>query len=281
MSKTKIAIISIVVGILAIIAILFGLVFCLRQEEVVVVSNEANIEINSDEIINSAGFKHGTSIFMLDKDSAINNIEREFPNIKVIQIKTVSVIKVEIRVRSRVEMFYVQNENKYYILDEELKVLRILETGIDENIEATLNNLIHLNLSDLGITSNTVVSDFLSTEYYRQVINNLYGALYSNAMFDVDGNGYAEYLSRQDMIDVIDSIEFGVDYSLDEEYKRVILNLSNGFVIDIGKPEENLDYKVNVCFSAYNELTEEQKSSGSIRYYYTAEGEPKAGYFSN
>ncbi len=279
MSKTKIAIISTVVGILAIIAILFGVVFCLRREEVVVVNNEANIEISSDEIINSAGLKHGTSIFMLDKDTAINNIEKEFPYIKVIQIKTVSVIKVEIHVRSRVETFYVQNQNKYYILDEELKVLRILETGIDENIEETLNNLIVLNLSDLGITSNTVVADFLSTEYYRQVINDLYGALYSTAMLDLDSDGQTEYLSRADIIDVIDSVEFDVGYSLDEAYTRVILNLNNGFKIDIGKPEENLSYKVNVCFSAYNKLSEEQKATGSIKYYYTAEGEAKAGYF--
>lgn len=279
MSKTKIAIISTVVGILAIIAILFGVVFCLRREEVVVVNNEANIEISSSEIINSAGLKHGTSIFMLDKDTAINNIEKEFPYIKVIQIKTVSVIKVEIRVRSRVETFYVQNQNKYYILDEELKVLRILETGIDENIEETLNNLIVLNLSDLGITSNTVAADFLSTKYYRQVINDLYGALYSTAMLDLDSDGQTEYLSRADIIDVIDSVEFDVGYSLDEAYTRVILNLNNGFKIDIGKPEENLSYKVNVCFSAYNKLSEEQKATGSIKYYYTAEGEAKAGYF--
>ncbi|HJD06040.1 MAG TPA: FtsQ-type POTRA domain-containing protein [Candidatus Onthoplasma faecipullorum] len=279
MSKTKIAIISTVVGILAIIAILFGVVFCLRREEVVVVGNEANIEISSDAIINSAGLKHGTSIFMLDKDTAINNIEKEFPYIKVIQIKTVSVIKVEIHVRSRVETFYVQNQNKYYILDEELKVLRILETGIDENIEETLNNLIVLNLSDLGITSNTVAADFLSTEYYRQVINDLYGALYSTAMLDLDSDGQTEYLSRADIIDVIDSVEFDVGYSLDEAYTRVILNLNNGFKIDIGKPEENLSYKVNVCFSAYNKLSEEQKATGSIKYYYTAEGEAKAGYF--
>ena len=279
MSKTKIAIISTVVGILAIIAILFGLVFCLRKEEVVVVSNEANIEISSSEIINSAGLKHGTSIFMLDKETAINNIEKDFPYVKVIQIKTVSVIKVEIHVRSRVEMFYVQNQNKYYILDEDLKVLRILETGIDENIEETLNNLILLNLSNHGITSNTVVADFLSTEYYRQVVSDLYGALYSSAMLDLDSDGQTDYLSRSDIINVIDSVEFSQGYSLDEAYTRVILNLNNSFKIDIGKPEENLNYKVNVCFSAYNELSEEQKATGSIKYYYTAEGEAKAGYF--
>lgn len=280
MSKAKIILISVLVGLIAVIAVLFGAVFCLRQEEVVITTNEANIEINSEQIIKTAGLKHGTSIFMLDKESAINNIEKSYPYLKVVQVKTVSVVKIQIYVRSRVEMFYANNLNKYYVLDEELKVLRVLETGFDEGIEDELNSLIELKLDNLGITSNTVAGDILSTDYYRQVMSNLYTSIYKTVKLDINSDGETEYLSRADITNLIDSVEFDVGYSLDGEYVRIILHMNSGVKIDIGKPEENLEYKINFCFSAYNKLTETEKQSGRIKYYYTADGTAKAGYFS-
>lgn len=267
MKKKYIIISSIIAGVLAILLILFGAVFVLRKQSVVFIddANQA-LNISENDIINTAGLKKGKSIFMLDKDKATANIESTYPYLKVVQIKTTSAVRVEIKVRRRFEMYYsyVEKFKKYYVFDEDLKLLRITE------IEPT--NLTYLNLSNLGITANTLEGNFVGDEYSQKIIYDLFTSIYKTVK--IDGN----FLTREQICSLVTDIEFKSGYTLDEEYTRVILTTSYGVKIDIGKPEDNFEYKINFCFATLNALNEEQKSKGTIKFFYLGDGTEIKGY---
>ena len=277
--KAKIITISIVLSILALILILFGAVFCLYKQDVVFIGDRTStIDITNEEIIESAGLKKGRPIFSLDKETAINNIERTYPYLKVIQINTVSAIRIEISVRERYEMYYTYSDStkKYYVLDEELKVLRISNIepiGITK-LESSILGEDMLDI--LGITSNTIVSDFLSTENYRGITYNLFVSMYNTVM--IDDAGTDRYVDREDIKSLITKLQFAKGYTLEETYDRVILNLSNGFIVDIGKPQENFQDKVNICFSALDTLIENGETSGTIKYTYLDDGAERINF---
>ena len=277
--KAKIITISIVLSILALILILFGAVFCLYKQDVVFIGDRSStIDITNEEIIESAGLKKGRPIFSLDKETAMNNIERTYPYLKVIQINTVSAIRIEISVRERYEMYYTYSDStkKYYVLDEELKVLRISNIepiGITK-LESSILGEDMLDI--LGITSNTIVSDFLSTENYRGITYELFVSMYNTVM--IDDAGTDRYVDREDIKSLITKLQFAKGYTLEETYDRVILNLSNGFIVDIGKPQENFQDKVNICFSALDTLIENGETSGTIKYTYLDDGAERINF---
>lgn len=257
MTKKSIIISSILIFIVALTAVLFGAVFRLRKIDVEVQPG-SNITVANDKILESANLKKGKSIFMLDKQSAINNIEQTYAEIKVVQIKTVSVTRVKIIIRERKEMFYAEHQNTFYCMDEDLKVLRLTE------VEPT--NLIKLT-TDVGITSNTKKCDFMS-QNYAKITYDMFVGMYTYVK--IDNSRDAE---REDMCNLIESIEFKTAHALTDggnsgvEYTNLIINTRTGVVIQIAEPQSNLGRKLNICFAAYfNPAVDNTKGRIVVRY---------------
>lgn len=256
MTKKSIIISSILLSIVALMAILFGAVFRLRNVSVEVQPG-ANITVTNDKIVESANLKKGKSIFMLDKQSAINNIEQTYAEIKVVQIKTTNLMSVKIIVRERKEMFYAEHNSAYYCLDEDLKVLRLTE------VEPT--NLIKIT-TDIGITSNTKKCDFMSQDYAK-ITYNMFVGMYTNVK--VEGR----YAERDDMCNLVESIEIKTAHALTEdgnggfEYTNLILKTRAGVVMQIANPNTDLGRKINICFAAYfNPKVDNTKGRIVIKY---------------
>lgn len=256
MTKKSIIISSILLSIVALMAILFGAVFRLRNVSVEVQPG-ANITVTNDKIVESANLKKGKSIFMLDKQSAINNIEQTYAEIKVVQIKTTNLMSVKILVRERKEMFYAEHNSVYYCLDEDLKVLRLTE------VEPT--NLIKIT-TDIGITSNTKKCDFMSQDYAK-ITYNMFVGMYTNVK--VEGR----YAERDDMCNLVESIEIKTAHALTEdgnggfEYTNLILKTRAGVVMQIANPNTDLGRKINICFAAYfNPKVDNTKGRIVIKY---------------
>lgn len=265
--KKRIILISILVGVLLLNVILFGFVFCLRKQSVKVVGE--SIEISSEEIIETANLKNGKSIFSINKDKAIENLEKIYPNLKVIQIKTTSVIGIEIAVRKRYETYFVENNSKFYVLDEDLKVLRIEEEKP--------TNLTEIK-SKLEITNSTAQCDFVGSEFEKGVLYNLFTSIYQTVKI---GEGEElRYLMRDEIYLVAESISFDSANTLTEKYSRLIIQTVDGVKLDIGKPEKDLQRKINACYSAM-QSGEFDATSGSFKIYFTAEGEEKFEYFAS
>jgi len=259
MSKGKIITFSIIGIIVVLIGVLFGGVFCLREQKVVVVGE--NIVYSADEIVETAGLKQGRSIFLLDKDTAINNIEKKYADLKVIQIKTTSVTEIEIRVRKRYETYYVKNLGQYYVLDEDLKVLNIV---LDEDIEkiAEIENLVKIPALT-NLNEKTTITSFVGNEIEKNICYNLYTAVYTTQMKDEVGAD-----AHNEFANLITGISFDKGYTASgEAYNRVIVKTSSGMTFDIGKADSDLQRKINICFATLNSDDVTDKTGTlSIRY---------------
>lgn len=252
----------VLLSVFALIVILFGAVFLVRRQNVVSVDG-SELNYTSEEIITSAGIEYNSPIFMLEKDSAIARVEATFPNIKVVQIKTVSVMGIEICVRSRYPMYYALDNNNYYVLDEELKILEISSNQPE--------NLIRID-EELGITSSNKVCDFVGSELQSSVADGLFTAMYEYVT-DITG----ERVDRDGIKELITSIKL-------EDVGYYVLNIQTraGVKIRIARPSENLGYKVNVCFATYNKLASGETSgtitAGTIKFLYDSNGNEIIGY---
>lgn len=254
MTKKSIITTSILLSILALILVLFGAVFRLRQIDVEISLQEGSaVAVTKEDILTASKLKRGGSIFMVDKQTAIDNIEQTYSEIKVVQIETVNVVKVKIVVRERVEMFYAEYQNTFYCMDEDLKVMRIFA----KTSESEPTNLIKIE-TDIGITSNTKTCDFMN-KTYAAISYDWFVAMYTNVMVS------NRYVERADICSLVASISFEKAYALTDEgenavqYTKLVLKTrslnegaAGGIVMEIANPETGLDRKVNMCFVAYN-----------------------------
>ena len=252
MSKGKVVVISIFSFLIVLSIILFSFVFCVRKQTVCFVAEST---ITEQEILTAADIKSGKPIFMINKEDAVTNIESKYANIKVIQIKTTSITSIEIIVRNRYELFYDSNQNNYYILDEELKILRIASE------EPT--NLIKID-TDLNVKDKTNVADFLGTENQQHISSNLFVAMYSAVLSSEDNQ------ARVDMCNLIKSVNIKED--------KLTITTRENVNIEIAKPYTELINKINICFSAIEELTPEQKEKATIKIIYNAKTAEYKGY---
>lgn len=265
MTKAKIIVLSIILFIATLLAILFGVVFRLRQIDVEFVG-ENTTAITKAEIVDSAKQKYGDSIFMLNKEKAENNIEKTFSQLKVIQIKTTSINSITIKVRQRHQTYYAVCNTSYFILDEELKILEITDV--------CPLNLIEIK-TELGITENNKVCDFVGNKEIRLATYNLLVAMLTTVKTQ---DAQPRFLEREDVSDYLTEISFANGYTTTEKYNRLIIKASYGVVLDIAKPEQQLSRKINTCFATINALTVEQRTHGTIKISIDNEGNEISGY---
>ena len=268
MKKSSIILISIIAFVLALMAILFGAVFCLRSQTVTVLGDKS-ISISKEEIISSAGLKKGQSIFLIDKEKAISNIEAKHAEIKVIQIKTTGLTSIEIRVRARHEMFYTIYNDRYYIMDEELKVLEIKEIETEEGINP-VPQLTHIKDNSLNINNSTLKCDFVGNSFQQQASYALNEAMQNNVK-EVLENNEKVYYTRTDFVDMFKYVEFETF----ESFNHIIITTKHGVKFDIENPSIDLSDKLNICLASVNALIEEgenRQASGVIKIYYDVNG---------
>lgn len=264
---------SILVGIIALIGVLFGAVFRVRNIDVVYSEDFAYKE-QIITLVKDSKLKKGSAIFSVDKQEIIDNIEANYPYARVDSVSISSFVSVKIKLSNRAPLYYVAEENKYYILDEECKVLEITT---DETIAS---KYILLN-SVISVGQKVEAGEFVSNQYTPSC-EKLYYALYSNAVLNIgedideDGNPDAKYLEREDMCDIISSISFSQIDELEGKVTKLTINTNStdyGVKIEITAPEKDLDYKINNAFSALRELiarNQNEYKSGTIyvRYAY-------------
>ena len=274
--KKRIIGLSIVAVTLIVIGVLFGFVFCVRNQSVSYI--DKNIKITQQELLETANIKNGTPIFTIDKNSAINNIESKYPYIKVVQIKTNSVTDIQFVVDSRQEVYVITHEDFTYILDKELKVLEKLEKTTE------YNNLIEISNKIVKINKNTKVCDFVGTTSYQNVAKELYNAIYNNAVKQVGEE--KQHLTHPEVLELVKSVNLTVGATLSGECNVLVVKLADstsfgtyGETIEIWKPDQDLDYKFNACFSTLTTLQKENIKAEKITYGYDAEDKDKLSYF--
>lgn len=262
---------SVLLGIAIIFTILFGVVFRVRKIEFSY--SEAFFYSNQIEGIKSAsGLKRGGSIFVVDRDEITQNIEKSYPYARVDGVHLTSLTGVEVSLSNRMPLYYQVDNEKYYILDEDCKVLEIT-TDISRAEEYILLNQV-FSLGEM-----VQVGEFLS-EARASVCTSLYNAMYSQAVLNIDGQD--KYLDREDMLQIVKIIKFGQVAELNGKVDKISIRTSYGCSIEMVEPSVNLDLKVNMAFSALKTLIADDAVKGTnmqasgtilVRYGYDDAGE--------
>lgn len=279
MKKSSIIWLSILFGALLIAGLLFGVVFCPRNQHVTVLG-KGKIDFSKQAIIKTANIKKTKSIFLIDKQQAINNIEQTYPNVKVVHIKTTGLNTIDIQVRLRYEMFYMQVEDNYYILDEDLKVLEI--RSAEDIITHPINDLIQITEGLTNISTSTKICDFVGDGWQSGATRNMYLGMVS-AVEKTEGSEEV-YFDRDDVKETIKEVKFDQF----DTFNKVILTTKYGVKLDIENPNEDMTYKINACFTLINTFIEnesgehlDKEKSGTIKIFYNLEDKIQMQYIAD
>jgi cell division septal protein FtsQ len=112
-------------GFIAFLIVLSSAVFSLKTAQLNFLSTTNHLQ-EEQEILDSANFDYGQSVFFLDREVYIKNLEQQNPYLKVIGLEVVFPNKVVVHAVERNEVYaFKLSNNTYAITDEELKVLEI------------------------------------------------------------------------------------------------------------------------------------------------------------
>lgn len=123
-------------GFVVFIIVLSSAVFSLKTTELNFLSTTHQLNDN-ESILNSAQFEYGQSIFFINRDSYIENLEQNNPYLKVVSLEVVFPNKLIVHAVERNEMYaFKLSNNTYAITDDELKVLAIKPTFVNSTDNA-------------------------------------------------------------------------------------------------------------------------------------------------
>lgn len=172
MKTKRLVILLSIFALLIVIVVLSSTLFSLSKVEVAFMEVPTNFSINNNqEIIDSGEFDFNQSIFLVNKSKHIANIESEFPKLKVIGIETKFPNKLVVQVVERQEFLALYNfeDDNYYVVDGDMKILRIA------------NELAVTGIAKCMITQdlqNYKVGDFIAFDRETTILSNLASAFW-------------------------------------------------------------------------------------------------------
>lgn len=249
MKKRIIIPILILIGFVGIIVFLNNVVFSLSK---------VNLYYSADfayagkdiEIIDNTNFKKGKCVLFIDKEKATNNLEKQFPYLKVDKIKISSRNTVSIKLSNRQATYYAKYLDNYYVLDSALKVLEIQK---DKPVCIELENV-------ASISSSVKAGDFLNDNTFSPIFEELYENIYNYAKIGED------YLSNQEICDLIPKITVETKTVDEHDDYTIVLHTDNtkyGVCISISAPQTLLEDKVKNALSLFNQMVKNDMENGT------------------
>lgn len=158
----RLIIIFVSVAVVIVLAVVGAVMLTVGDVSVVVNSESQNVD--KTNIVNVSGIKRGSSIFTVDEEKAINNIEKNYPYIKAIKVERVFPNKVRIEITERIAILSVKlsDSDEYLVLDRELKVLEILpQEQLNERNLVAVNGF---TFNNADIKYDDLLGSFLNKE---------------------------------------------------------------------------------------------------------------------
>lgn len=251
-------ILSISAGVIITLVVLMFTLFGLNNVSLQFQNNTELFSENSvqSKIINDGEFKKNSCVLFINKDKYIAKIEKENPYLKIINIETVFPNNLIIHCAEREEVFAIEvSERKYFICDEDFKVLKVLDyssTEDSDNYESTQNNAIVLkgvSVANLDATT----GDFLEVTSGQAHSYNFITSMYMNNREIGEIKAFVEKLTIS--YDAIGNAKFHI--LLHSGYKIEILDICN-----------NLPEKINILFSIYDLVPVNEYNTHKLLIFY-------------
>lgn len=252
LSKKLIISLSVCLGVIAVILILFWTLFALSTVEVEYHTTTKNLSLSNEEIVEAGKFSYGACVFFDGKSKCVENInskasEKEnFAYLEVVNIETVFPNRYIIHVAEREEVFAVKANSVFYVCDEDLRVLRIVDEFVSEKDNPIL-------LENLTINNEVVrVGDFLDVE--QTGVLTIYDELLRNNRTLIEQQGF------------IESISLGTNYVevTDKTYISVTIKTFQGRTYVINNIDFALANKFQLMFAVDSVLFSNINSDGYL-----------------
>lgn len=241
----RLLIVFICLAVLVLILVCGAIVFTVKDIDVLVAGD--NVNIDKAEIVASSGIKKGVSIFTLDEQEIINNIEKAVPYAKVTDIERAfpNKVRISIEYRQAVVAVSVKNSDNFLILDANMKILEVTKNLNAYNV-IKIDGL-ELELTDLG----NVKGSFVNLEADK--INTLFNTLLGLKEVSISGDRF---------IDFVDTISF-----VDRE-NYMLVGTSKGVNIVIRRyTNAKEDLQAMACYNKFNKLNDSQREDNSAYIY--------------
>ena len=250
MSKNaKIAVVVIVLAVIALIVVLCSTVFAVQSARLVWYNTPtSSLSALSDEKALEISGMQGESVFILDKDAAIQNLESKYTNLRVRDIEVVWPNIVNIHVVERQQVYAIKLSNgEYAITDEYLKVLDVVSSFDSTNINPVL-------LSISGLEGSYEKGDTVDFKY-------------SQTFIDV----YNAFLSLgRDLTEMRAMFE-------SMEYTNAKMTIKTHFDVDIivDNPTQNTIGKINAALIAFDYLETEDYGKLTLEVFLNSNNLPE------
>ncbi len=249
--NTKIAIAVIVLAVLTLIIVLSSTVFAVASARLIWYNQPTGTlaTINNENILDSSGVA-GNSVFLLDRDEAIQNLEERYPRLRVIDIEICWPNIMTVHAIERQEVYAVAMPSGYAITDEYLRVLDTVSSFSSTNI-----NPVILNLPSLE--TDYKKGDTIPHDYFRTFIE-LYNAFIA--------------LGR-DLTDMR-----AMCASIDYTNAKLTIATHFGVTIILDNPTQNTQAKMRMAIATLDKLGTEDYGHGTIVVLVNDENELIADY---
>lgn len=209
-------------------------VFSLKTVDIKYQTSVKNITVQDEEIINSGNFKYKHTLLIHKKYNYIRNIEEFNPYIKVVNIETVFPSKLVVHIAERQEVYSIEDDDKCYICDEEMRVLRI-----SKDLDSTPQNAMKVNLNV------PLEKEYEEGEYILEIRKpNIYRYMFENNRL----------LGEQQSLIKDITLYKEYDEILKREQNITELKFFSGQTFKIVNDEYGMKYKVKMMIDVYSQL---------------------------
>ena len=243
MTKKKlIALFSIVFVILFIVIMMT--VFTLQSVNVFFVAPTLEHSFEVKKIIDDGNFAFGKSLFLQNKDDYIARIEKNNPYAKVVQIETKFPNRFVVYIEERQVLYSLHNEieNTYVLLDEDFKVLDIVDEEAYWELELTP---IAIECANYTIVYQFGEGDFLQLSTANDVFHQI-----SQSLQSYDYN----ILAMKSMIQ-------SIQYNMLNEQIRIETKRDYGIEMLIDGTSNLLDEKLGIAFDGFETLKQNHQTN--------------------
>lgn len=109
-----------------------AVVFSVSDVNILFLKDENTEQFDKAKIFEVSGIKKGQSVFTIDAEKTSEKIEKQFPELKVVGVTRDFPNKIRIQLDVRTPIFILNlnsTDDKYAILDNELKIVKIVNSG--------------------------------------------------------------------------------------------------------------------------------------------------------
>lgn len=215
--------------------------------------------LNESAVLESSKLNKGKSVFLLDRDSYTENLEKNQPYMKVLSIEVVWPNTVKFHYAERVELYAIAlNDGGFAYVDSEFKVLKVNKTPFVSNQQNCI-------LLDCGF-------DKSSTEIVPGTF--LDKTMFSDFLGLGDAYGDMGYSLAQ-----MKSMVLSITNETNEDGHTTVLQTSLGVKIQILNSAFYTSQKVTLAYSMLETLDASEYSSGTIYVFKNSQSVLESRYF--